>query len=207
MKPTTFLHLPKIIQKTRQYYLRVTAHGKSVRVSELGSPWRMIPFTPLSTPLWKQEFCTGSASVRISSPALGFLCQRAVTLPTVRKTKALSSSHHPETSCCLKPFLALLSALCVTSRPSSEGKILNLPGIFSCSPGLEHPAGWAAGHCAMASLQGTGHRGCCRDRSEPFVAGDPREMLFHTLSKTKSCKGFQGSRYVISQFYSEAVRQ
>lgn len=47
------LHLSKIIQKTRQYYLRVTSYGKPARVSELGSPWRMIPFTSLSTTLWK----------------------------------------------------------------------------------------------------------------------------------------------------------
>lgn len=53
VRPTTFLHLPKIIQKIGQYYLRVAAHGKPARVGELGSPWRMIPFTPLSTTLWK----------------------------------------------------------------------------------------------------------------------------------------------------------
>lgn len=55
-KFSIFYHLPKIIQKTGQYYLRVTAHGKPAGVSELGSPWRMIPFTPLSTTLWKTGF-------------------------------------------------------------------------------------------------------------------------------------------------------
>lgn len=58
-KPTTFLHLPKIIQKTEQYYLRVTAHGEPARVSELGSPWRMIPITPLCTTLWKTGILRG----------------------------------------------------------------------------------------------------------------------------------------------------
>lgn len=58
---------------------------------------------------------------RISCPALGSLCQRAVTLPTVRETKALSSSHHPEIACCLQSFLDQLSPLYFNIPPQFCG--------------------------------------------------------------------------------------
>lgn len=114
VEPTTLLNLPKITQKTGQYYLRVTAHGKLARVSELGSPWRMIPFTPLPTTLWKtgilHELC-----LYPESPLLlwGFCASELWLYQLLEKQKlfAVPSSLHPEIACCPKPFLTQLCSL------------------------------------------------------------------------------------------------
>lgn len=126
---------------------------------------------------------------RISSPALGFLCQWAATLPTVRETKAVSSSHHSEIPCCLKPFLAQLSSLHWTSRPSSVRKILNLPGIFSCSLAWS-PAGWAAGCCATASLQAQGTEAAAERGQSPLWPDIQEKCCFSCSQRQNLAKVF-----------------
>lgn len=145
---------------------------------------------------------------RISFPALGFLCQQAATLPTVRGTKALSRSHHPEIACCLKCFLAQLPALYFNIPPRFCGEDPKSAGYFfpeglawsTLRAGLQDTVPWPP--FKAQGTEAAAERG--QSTLWPEIQG---KCNFRRSPNTKSCKGFQGNRCVISQFYSEAVRQ